>query len=135
MVTHCSFVVKLWFLSCCCSGVVSDVQVCKTDARKAMEVVCKFVYFEVIISTCISILTEAVTWRFSVKKMFLEIVQISQENKIIPWLTLHTWKTVCVSWLTNFCKGMCLFKSWLIHGLLVLLFYDIKKFTNVLLRS
>ena len=99
------------FLSCCCSGVVSDVEVCKTDARKAMEVVCKFVCFEVIISTCISILTEAVVWRFSVKKMFLEIVQISQENKIIPWLTLHTWKTVCVSWLTNFSKGVCVFLS------------------------
>ena len=46
-------------LNCCCSGVVSDVEVCKTDAGEAMEVVCKFFYFEAIILT--------------VKKVFLEI--------------------------------------------------------------
>ena len=46
--------------------------------------------------------------------------------KITPWLTSHKWKTVCVSWSTNFFEGVCLFKSWLVHGLLVLLFYDIK---------
>ena len=39
------------------SSVVSDVEVDKTDTSKAMEVVCKFVYFEVVIITCISILT------------------------------------------------------------------------------
>ena len=93
-----------------------------------MEVVRKLVYFEVIILTCISILTEAVARRYFVKKVLLEISQNSQENKTTPWLTLHKRKTVCVSWLTNFCEGVCLFKSWLIYGLLVLLFYDIKKF-------
>ena len=47
------------------------------------------------------------------------------------------YKTDCVSvsWLTNFCKGVWLFKPWLVHQSLVLLFYDIKKFTKVLLRS
>ena len=33
---------------------------------------------------------------------------------------------------------MCLFKSWFVHGLfglLVLLFYDIKKFSKIFLRS
>ena len=61
---------------------VSDLEVCKTDAGEALEVVCKFFYFEVIILTCISILTEAVTWRCSVKKVFVEILQNLQENKI-----------------------------------------------------
>ena len=37
-----------------------------------MEVVCEFVYFEVIILTCISILTEAVPRRCFVKKVFLD---------------------------------------------------------------
>ena len=49
-----------------------------------MEVVCKFVYFEVTFLTCISILREAVAQRCSVKKVFLEISQNSQENKITP---------------------------------------------------
>ena len=61
---------------------VSDVEVCKTDAGEAMEVVCKFFYFEIIILTCILILTEAVARRCSVKKVFLEIAQNLQENKI-----------------------------------------------------
>ena len=56
------------------------MEVCKTDAREAMEVVCKLIYFEVIILTCISILTEAVALRCFVKKVFLEISQNSQEN-------------------------------------------------------
>ena len=57
----------------------------KTDAAKeAIEVVCKFFYFKVIILTCISILTEAVGRRCSVKKVFLEISQNIQENKITP---------------------------------------------------
>ena len=47
-----------------------------------MEVVRKFVYFEIIILPCISILTEAVARRCSVKNVFLEISQNSQENKI-----------------------------------------------------
>ena len=63
---------------------VSDVEICKTDAREEMEVVCKFFYFEVIILTCISILTEAVAQRCSVKNVFLEILQNLQENKIYP---------------------------------------------------
>ena len=46
------------------------------------ERVCKFVYFEVIILASISILTEAVSQRCSVKKVFLEILQNSQEKKI-----------------------------------------------------
>ena len=41
----------------------------RQDAGEVMEVVSKFVYFEVIILTCIAILTEAV-WRYSVKKVF-----------------------------------------------------------------
>ena len=49
-----------------------------------MEVVCKFVYFEGIILTCISILTETVTQRCTVEKVFLEILQNSKENKITP---------------------------------------------------
>ena len=49
-----------------------------------MEVVCKFVYFKVIILPCITILTEAATQRCCVKKVFLEILQNSQENKITP---------------------------------------------------
>ena len=56
--------------------------------------VCKFVYFEIIIFTCISVLTEAVTWRCSVKKVFLQISQNSQGTKITPWLTSHTRKIV-----------------------------------------
>ena len=60
------------------------MEVFKTDAREAMEVVCKFVYLEVVILTYISILTEAVTWMCSVKKVFLEIFQNLQENKITP---------------------------------------------------
>ena len=88
MVTHYPIVVKL--SSAVVAVVLFQMWRFVRHARKTMEVVCKFVCFEVIISTCISILTEAVAWRFSVKKMFLEIVQISQENKIIPWLTLHT---------------------------------------------
>ena len=47
-----------------------------------MEVVCKFVYFEVIILPWISVLPEPVARRCSVKKLFLEISQNSQENKI-----------------------------------------------------
>ena len=39
------------------SGVVSDVEVYKADTSEAMEKVCKFVYFKVIILTFISILT------------------------------------------------------------------------------
>ena len=39
------------------SSVVSDVEVYKADTSVAMEKVCKFVYFKVIILTCISILT------------------------------------------------------------------------------
>ena len=46
------------------------------------ERVCKYVYFEVIILPSISILTEAVSQRCSVKKVFLEILQNSQEKKI-----------------------------------------------------
>ena len=61
---------------------VSGVEVCKTGAGEAMEVVCKFFYFEVIILTCILILTEAVARRCSVKKVFLEISQNLLENKI-----------------------------------------------------
>ena len=61
---------------------VSDVEVCKTDAGEAMEVVCKFFYFGIIILTCILILREAVARRCSVKKVFLEIAQNLQENKI-----------------------------------------------------
>ena len=45
-----------------------------------MEVVRKFVYFEIIILPCISILTEAVAQRCYVKNVFLEISQNSQEN-------------------------------------------------------
>ena len=63
--------------------------------------------------------------------MFLEISQNSQKNKITSWLKSHTREIVCVSWLTNFCEGVCLLKSWLVLDLLVL-FYDIKKFTKVL---
>ena len=54
---------------------------------------CKFSYFEVIILTCVSILTEAVAWRCSVKMVFLEISQNSQGTKITPWLTSYTRKT------------------------------------------
>ena len=39
------------------SSVVSDVEVYKADTSVAMEKVCKFAYFKVIILTCISILT------------------------------------------------------------------------------
>ena len=39
------------------SSVVSDVEVYKADTSVAMEKVCKFVYFKVIILTFISILT------------------------------------------------------------------------------
>ena len=59
-----------------------------------MEVVCEFVYFEVIILTCISILTEAVPRSCFVKMVFLEISQNSEKNKSTPRLTLHTRKTV-----------------------------------------
>ena len=71
--THFSFAIKFLIASSCFRDVVSDVEVCKTDVGEAMEVVCKFVYFEVIMLTFISILTEAVTWRCSVKQVFLEI--------------------------------------------------------------
>ena len=54
---ECLFAVKYEVLSYCSSGVVSDVEVYKTDTGEAMEVVCKFVYFEVMILTCISVLT------------------------------------------------------------------------------
>ena len=50
-----------------------------------MEAVCKFVYFEVRILTCTSILTEGVARRCSVKKVLLEISQNSQENKLTPY--------------------------------------------------
>ena len=33
-----------------------DVEVYKTDTNKAMEMVCKFVYFEAMVLTCISVL-------------------------------------------------------------------------------
>ena len=55
--TDCSFAVKFWILSCFSNGVVSDVEVYKTDTSEVMEVVCKFFYFEIIILTCISVLT------------------------------------------------------------------------------
>ena len=60
------------------------MEFCKADAGEAMKVVFKFVYFEVIILTCVSILTEAVARRCSLKKLFLEILQNSQKNKITP---------------------------------------------------
>ena len=82
--THCLFAIKFWILSCCCSGTVSDVKVCETDTRESMKVVCQFFYFGVIILTYISVLTEAVARRCSVKKVFLEISQNLQENKITP---------------------------------------------------
>ena len=60
------------------------------------------------------------------------------------WLTCHCTKSLTdrlhiqerlyVSLLTNFCKGVCLFKSWFILGSTVLLFYDITKFIKILLR-
>ena len=59
------------------------MEVCKTDAGEAMEVVRKFVYFEIIILPCISILTEAVARRCSVKNVFLEISQNSQKNTCV----------------------------------------------------
>ena len=60
------------------------MEFCKADAGEVMKVVFKFVYFEVIILTCVSILTEAVARRCSLKKLFLEILQNSQKNKITP---------------------------------------------------
>ena len=39
------------------------MKVCKADAVEVMEVMCKLFYFEVIILTCILILTEAVAQR------------------------------------------------------------------------
>ena len=74
-----------------------------------MEVVRKFVYFEVIFLTCISILREAVAQRCSVKKVFLEISQNSQENKITPWLTSHAKKTVSHDWQIS--AKVCVFLS------------------------
>ena len=113
---------------------VSDVEVCKTDAGEAMEVVCKFFYFEIIILTCILILTEAVARRCSVKRCSWKFRKIYRKTKsLLDWLRIQ--EGLCVSWLTNFCEGMCLFKSWLVHGLLFLLFYDNKNFTKVLSRS
>ena len=44
----------------------------------------KLFYFEVIILTCILILTEAVAQRCSIQKVFLEILQKLQEHKITP---------------------------------------------------
>ena len=60
------------------------MKVCKTDAVEVMEVMCKLFYFEVIILTCILILTEAVAQRCSIQKVFLEILQKLQEHKITP---------------------------------------------------
>ena len=60
------------------------MEFCKADAGEVMKVVFKFVYFEVIILTCVSILTEAVARRCSLKTLFLEILQNSQKNKITP---------------------------------------------------
>ena len=82
--TNCSFVVKFKFSAVVAVVLVSDVEVSKTDAGEAMGVVCKFFYFEVIILTWISILTDAVARRCSVKKVFLEISQNLQENKVTP---------------------------------------------------
>ena len=47
---------------------------------------------------------------------------------------LHIQERLWVLWLTNFCKGVCLFKSWFILGSSVLLFYDITKFIKILFR-
>ena len=55
-----------------------------------MEVVCKYVYFEVIILPCISILTDAVARRCFVKKVFLEISQNSQEIDCIRFVDGET---------------------------------------------
>ena len=60
------------------------MKVCKADAVEVMEVMCKLFYFEVIILTCILILTEAVAQRCSIQKVFLEILQKLQEHKITP---------------------------------------------------
>ena len=102
---------------------------------EAMEVVCKFFLLWSHNFNLHSNLNRSSHTEMFCKKMFIEILQNLQEDKITPWLTSHTRRTVCVSWLTNFCKGTCLFKSWLVHGLLVLLFYDTKKFIKALLRS
>ena len=68
---------------------------------------------------------------WSVKKVFLQISQNSWETKSKTKIDFAYKKH---SWLTNLCEGVCLFKSWLVHGLLVLLLYDIKTFTKILLR-
>ena len=86
--------------------------------------VCKFVYFEVIILTGISILTEAVV---RIRKIHRKL------KSLFDWLQIQ--ERLCISWLTSLREGMCLFESSVVHGLLVLLFYDIKKFIKVLLRS
>ena len=46
-----------------------------------MEVVRKFVLFEVIILTCISILTEAVPWGCSVKGILRNFAKITGKQK------------------------------------------------------
>ena len=93
--------------------------------------VCRFAYFEVIILSCISIIIRPE--KFCKKRCSYKFCKIHRKPKsLLIWLRIQ--ERLCVSWLTNLCEGMCLFKSWLIHGLLVLLFYDIKKFTKVLLR-
>ena len=63
----------IWFFRC---GGFHD----KTDTCKAMEVVCKFIYFEVIISTCISTLKV-----FSAPLSSAECVAGRSSNKITHW--------------------------------------------------
>ena len=84
----------IWFFRC---GGFHD----KTDTCKAMEVVCKFIYFEVIISTCISILksffcTVIFCWMccWQVIKQNHSLIQFKCKNSCVclPW---------CVSWLKS----------------------------------
>ena len=54
----CFLNVKFEIFSCYSSGVVTDVDVYKTDTSETMEVVFKFVFFPIIILTSISVLTD-----------------------------------------------------------------------------
>ena len=72
--------------------------------------VCKFVYIEVIILTCISDLTEEAARRCFVKKVLYKFPKSHRKPKsLLDWL--HIQERLCVSWLTNLCEGTCFFRS------------------------
>ena len=94
---YCSFAVKL-------SAVVAEALFQTWRFLRHMEVVCKFVKFEFIILTCISILTEAVPRGCSVKGILRNFAKITgkQKQSLIDLAYMNDF----VSWLTNFCEGL-----------------------------